>query len=300
MTERGLEKRHKHDIIWHKTWHTQDWLNPVCVSYRCVYDIHMCLTLMRVWNWCVCDIDVCVYHIDVCVTLMCVWHWEGLQSSHQVNASFQTYEWVASHTWMSQVTNPCVSHTDFTHSVTYVNESCHTHEWVASRTQLFESCIEKGFHAATYVNESCHTRENIMSQTWLIQSYIADGLYVDESCHTHMNESCHAHMNESWITQVWFSLTLSAASIQPHVWMSHATHMNESCHTHDCLESYIKDGFNPAGILMDKCVHAITPLCWYQVRDTVFSWYLVSSWHIQLIHITHITNCLTHFQPPYC
>jgi len=148
----------------------------------------------------------------------------------------------------------------------------HTREWVMDHIGLIQSHIDNGFDPATCVKESCHTHECVMSHTheWvmnhtgLIQSYIASG-FNPATC---VNESCHTH---EWVmSQTWL------------------------------IESYIKDGFNPAGILMDKCVHAITPLCWYQVRDTVFSWYLVSSWHIQLIHITHITNCLTHFQPPYC
>jgi len=58
----------------------------------------------------------------------------SMRAALALNKSCQTYEWVVSHVWMSNVTR--------------MNESCHTYEWVMSHIWMSN---------VTRMNESCHT-----------------------------------------------------------------------------------------------------------------------------------------------
>jgi len=190
-----------------------------------------------------------------------------------------------------------------------MNESRHTHNWMslALRRASIQSQGERVMsHTRKY--HVTHMTDSVLHCGRLICGWVMSHTHEWVMSHTHEWVMSHTH---EWVMSHTHECVMSLT----HEWvMNHtgliesyndsgfnpATCVNESCHTHEwvmshtwLIESYIKDGFNPAGILMDKCVHAITPLCWCQVRDTVCSWYLVSSWYIQLIYITYV-------QPAYC
>jgi len=179
--------------------HSGEWvMSRIWISHVTHMNKSCHTELTRIWTQ-----DVKIRHQSL------QWMSHVLYTCIYVNESRNTYEWVKSHIWMSQVT--------------HMDESCHTYGWVMSHMWMSH---------VTHVNESCHTCEWAVSRFWMIHV-----THVDECCHkyewgtSHIWMSHITHMNESCHTWEW---------VMSHMWMSHVTHENESCHTCEWVMSHMR------------------------------------------------------------
>jgi len=139
--------------------------------------------------------------------------------------SCHTYEWVMSHTWISQVT--------------HMNESCHPHEWVMSHTWMSH---------VTHRNASCLTLKRTPAALHVRMSNVT---HIDESCHTHAS----SHTYE-WVTSHTCMILVTLMNESYHICKRVISHLradpshlgmgtsslpriNESCHTYAWVLSLV-------------------------------------------------------------
>jgi len=164
-----------------------------------------------------------------------------------VNESCLTYEWVMSHTWMSQschmygwVTLPVSQESAHGPQKIYtMNESCHAYEWVTSHIwmSLWMSHV-------THMNASCHAcvlhihvwHDAFICVTWLIHmcdvthSYVRHDslIYITHTCDkTHSYEWHDSFIRETWLIHTWRDSFICATWLT-NTWLIHTWDMTHS------------------------------------------------------------------------
>ena len=211
--------RMRHVIRMNESCHTFEWVMSHIWIHMCalIHESYLC-------------VYICIYiyiHIYIfflyihMYSHLCVTYPLHVTRTH-MNESWQTYEWVMSHAWMSQVT--------------HMNESCHTYEWVVTDDFIWMGhgrLIHRNTSEFLHRNSVCHRMTHI--QEFLCMSLRISICRI--SYGTLLNES-----TVEWLIHrnsfVWVCVFpyVECAMVDP--WMSHfcniypqhvtQTHVNES------------------------------------------------------------------------